>query len=32
MERLAGLLAKAEPILEAALPQEQEEASIPAPH
>ena len=30
MERLAGLLEKAEPILEAALPPEQAEASIPA--
>jgi hypothetical protein len=29
MERLAGLLEKAEPILEAALPHEQPEASIP---
>jgi putative permease len=32
MERLAGLLEKAEPLLEATVPQEQDEASIPAPH
>jgi putative permease len=32
MERLAGLLDKAEPILEATVPRGQAEASIPAPH
>lgn len=31
MERLAGLLEKAEPVLEATLPQEQTEAAIPTP-
>ena len=31
MERLAGLLEKAEPILEATVSREQAEASIPAP-
>jgi len=32
MERLAGLLDKAEPLLEATVPRGQAEASIPAPH
>jgi predicted PurR-regulated permease PerM len=32
MERLAGLLEKAEPVLEATLPQEQTEAALPTPH
>jgi putative permease len=32
LERLAGLLDKAEPILEATVPREQTKASIPAPH
>ena len=32
MERLASLIDKAEPILEAIVPQEQAEVSIPAPH
>ena len=32
MERLADLLEKAEPVLEATLPHEQTEESIPAPH
>ncbi len=32
MERLAGLLEKAEPILEATVSQEQDEVSLPVPH